>query len=151
VYDWTPDGRFALWQAGNVPTFDLYYGEVAKSGTDAVRLTNGNNRPNLFGLRYYRTARFSPDGQGIAIAGSTVFFTSVPGSKSLLAGKSIAAFTNSVGLSWSPDGRALAVLEHPKESGPGLDPGSELIITDLASKRVSKIAEHVGSADWSRR
>src|SRR5215212_4244326 len=53
VYDWTPDGKFALWQAGNVPTFDLYYGDAAKGGTDAVRLTNGNNRPNLFGLRYY--------------------------------------------------------------------------------------------------
>jgi len=53
----------------------------------------------------------------------------------------IGAFNSPGSLSWSPDGRALAITDRT----------NRLSVVDLASGSISTLAENVATADWSRR
>jgi WD40 repeat protein len=142
AFDWTPDGDYALWQAGaDYFDLDLYYGDPDKNGKDATRLTTGQNRPDNFGLKYYSAARFSPDGKTIAVAGNKIFFLSAPGQKSPLEGKTLENL-NPYMLAWSPDGRALLVTNSNDKT---------IKIIDIATARTTTLATGTFLGDWSRK
>lgn len=141
AFDWTPDGDNALWQAGtDYADLDLYYGDPDKNGKDATRLTTGQNRPDNFGQKYYFSARFSPDGKTIAVAGNKIFFLSAPGQKSALAGKTLEGL-NPFMLAWSPDGRSLLVTNSTDKT---------IKVVDIATARATTLATGAFLGDWSR-
>jgi hypothetical protein len=151
VYDWTPDGRNALWQASlnYSDAKELYYGDPTRGGEGAVPLTNGQNRYTLspsYPGSYYTAARFSPDGRTVAIAGSTLFFLAVPGQQSPLAGKTMDGLGNIVSLAWSPDGRALAIAARDSST----DGTGTISIVDIATGRVTSLGSAGLRLDWSR-
>jgi hypothetical protein len=77
------------------------------------------------------------------VAGTKVFFLSVPGQHSPLEGKTIEGPSDIVQLAWSPDGRALAVAT-------GTDKAHQLSIVDVSSGKVMTTVPGGGRADWSR-
>lgn len=104
-FDWTPDGKSAIWQVST----DLYYGGIAKKGADAKDIGIGG-AGNII-----ETAKISHDGKTIAIGFSDgIFFLSTPGQNSPLEGKTYA--TNPTNLAWSPDDQALAISQFNKNS-----------------------------------
>jgi hypothetical protein len=147
AYDWTPDGNYALWQAGTVYNDqNLYYGDPDKNGEGAVALTNGQLRHEYeSGDIYYSAARFSPDGKTIAVAGSKFFFLSVPGQKSPLEGKTIEGLEGEpYKLAWSPDGQALGVLVSLPDNS------TRLYVLNLENMKFTEVARNAYSFDWSR-
>ncbi len=150
VFDWTSDGSTALWQASQdlSKPQDLYYGDPDKHGEGAIQLTHGENQIAYPHFHYYACARISPDGKTIAVAGSKVFFLSVPGQNSPLAGKSLDGFPDVYSLAWSPDGRALAVARRLSSSRD--DTGRSLSVVDIASGQIVTSVPGAGRADWSR-
>jgi hypothetical protein len=142
VFDWSGDETARLWQApGPRGDLELYYGnsDVAEG---ARPITTGENRPGPSGLRHYRAARLSPDGNTIAIAGSVLFFRSVPGRQSALNGTVLAGLREPSALAWAPDGRALAVVDQATHI---------LYVADVATGRLTTLATDVGRVDWSPR
>jgi len=150
IFDWTPDGSTALWQASIVygDTKDLYFGDPDTRGDGAVQLTHGENQIVDSPFHYYASARISPDGKTVAVAGTKVFFIGVPGQNSPLAGKSLDGLSDAYALSWSPDGRALAVATGKQFARDGT--GQRLSIVDVASGQVVTSVPGAGRADWSR-
>jgi hypothetical protein len=153
VYDWTPDGENALWQAStDYQNFKLFYGDPDKAGDGAVEIAKNVYRSELGGYKFFPVARFSPDGNTIAIGGGGIYFVAAPGKKSPLDGdKGIGAYVHN--LAWSPDGRALALIDQ----APGLDPNPPYTLhieafgnNDYAGKTV-EITENLGGGlDWTR-
>ena len=142
VYDWSADETHSLWQAGSTPAdLNLYYGDTSGLA-GAVKLTTGQQRSTLLGIAGYMDARISPDGATIAIAGSKVFFISAPGHTSPLAGKTLAAPAQPVRLAWAPDSRALAVEDNATHT---------VNVVNLASDKVTKLADNAALGDWSSR
>ncbi len=153
IFDWTPDGDYAIWQAGlDYTDQQLYYGDPDLNGGGAVSINaKAASRIENVGYKYYAAARISPDGKTIAIAGGSLAFTSVPGQKSPLDGqKFVGGEVHRV--AWSPDGRAVAIIgkDLPNNkapytlhlqhlTGPGVD-GPTIQLED-------KIA---GGLDWTR-
>jgi len=150
IFDWTPDGSNALWQASLVygDMKNLYFGNPDTRGDGALQLTHGENQIVRDPFHYYACARISPDGKTIAVAGTKVFFLSVPGQVSPLDGKSLDGLSDVYSLSWSPDGRALAVATGQQFSPNGT--GRTLSVVDIASSQVITTVPGAGRADWSR-
>ena len=142
VFDWTAGETARLWQAAT-PAGDwrLYYGNVDVA-EGALQVTHGENRADTYGLLHYPAARLSPDGKTIAIAGARLYFKSVPGQVSPLDGKTIAGLAQPARVAWSPDSRALAVVDGATHV---------LFVVDVTSGRITKLAASVGAADWSPR
>jgi|GEM_PF-2506599 len=149
VFDWTPDGENALWQAGeDYHDLNLYYGNPDKGGKDAIQLTNNQNRhtdklpQGLQIFSYYFFARFSPDGKTIAVGGTKIFFISTPGQKSPLEGKVIEGIGSSLtGLAWSPDGKAVAYSDWDSKA---------VKIVDMDSGKVTTLENTGFLGDWTR-
>ena len=156
IFDWTPDGTNAVWQASIVygDGKDLFYGDPGKQGEGAVQLTHGQYRTGQGNSKtanswFYSSARISPDGKTIAVLGSKLFFLSVPGRQSPLDGKIIdavpaASSSRDASLAWSPDGRALAVSTQMPSSFQSVS------IVDVASGRSILLAANGGGCDWTR-
>ena len=147
VYDWTPDGNYALWQAGYYDGHNpnLFYGDPDANGRDAIQLTDGRYRLQPDG--YYQCARFSPDGRTIVIAGSKVFFISAPGQQSPLDGIVLDNFNAPYRVAWSPDGQAIAVSDRSFATP---SPSLTISVVDMTSGRATVIARQAGLCDWSR-
>jgi hypothetical protein len=142
VFDWAADENQQLWQAaGPDGELRLYYGNM-NVAAGAWPATGGENRADIYGLHHYWTARLSPDGNTIAIAGAVVFFRSVPGRQSALNGTALAGLREPGALAWSPDGRALAVVDQATHV---------LYVVDVATRRLTRLATDVGRVDWSPR
>jgi Tol biopolymer transport system component len=142
VYDWTPDQGQVLWEA-NSQDFNLFFGVPDKTG-GLVKLTDSQNRYAQGTPPLYASARISPDGKSIAVAGSQVFILSVPGQKSLYEGHSFIKNSRPYRLVWSPDSRAVAV---------GNSTNTSITIIDLSTGKLSRIVkdtEELVSFDWSR-
>jgi Tol biopolymer transport system component len=142
VYDWTADQSQVLWEA-NSSDFNLYFGSPDKAA-GLVKLTDSQDRYAQGTPPLYASARISPDGKTVAVAGSTVFFLSVPGQQSPFAGHSFNKNSRPYRLAWSPDSRAVAV---------GNSTNTSITILDLATGQLSRIAkdtEELVSLDWSR-
>lgn len=148
IYDWAPDGKNALWQAGtDYPDSYLYYGDPANGGENAVKLANDNYRYTNEQSSYFRDARFSPDGKTVAVVGDELFFVSVPGQKSPFGGMAITGLGGQPWkVAWSPDGSALAITVFPEDR----NLPSRLIILDLTTLKYTRIAENVGTVGWTR-
>jgi len=145
VFDWTPDGANALWQVSSefATPNNLYYGDPDARGDGAVQLTHGENQISQDTAHFYTSARVSPDGQTVAVAGSKIFFLSVPGKHSPIEGKSIEIPSHITSLAWSPDSRALVV-------GTGNGVARSLSIVDITSGQIVMSVPGGGRADWSR-
>jgi WD40 repeat protein len=142
LYDWTPDQRQGLWEA-NSHDFNLYFGEPDKAAS-VVKLTNSQDRYAQGTPPLYFSARISPDGKSVAVAGASVFFLSVPGQKSPFEGHVFNRNSRPYRLVWSPDSRAIAV---------GNSTNTSITIIDLPTGNLSRIvrdAEQFVSLDWSR-
>lgn len=142
VYDWTPDQRQVLWEA-NSQDLNLYFGSP-DSADGLVKLTNSQNRYAQGTPPLYASARISPDGKTVAVAGSNVFFLSVPGQKSPYEGHDFNKNSRPYRLAWSPDSRAVAV---------GNSTNTSITILDLTTGQLSRIVkdtEELVSLDWSR-
>ncbi len=150
IFDWTQDGNTALWQASKdfAGPHNLYFGDPETRGDGAAQLTHGENQIIRDTAHFYTSARISPDGKTIAVAGTKVFFLSVPGQVSPLDGKSLDGLSDVYSLSWSPDGRALAVAR--RLSSRRDDTGRSLSVVDIASGQVVTSVPGAGRADWSR-
>lgn len=139
IYTWSTDGKYAIWQAGTSDNdFNLYYGDVAKAGAEAVKLTTGQNRLSATGgaYQYYGAARFSPDNKTIAVGGTKLFLLSVPNQQSPFANKEF-DLPNISSLAFSPDGKALAVVSNGK-----------LLVLDLATGKSNELDHDVTNVDW---
>jgi len=114
IFDWTPDGNNAIWQSGWYGGVggNLYYGDPTKFGEGAVQLTNGQNQVSRTD-NFYSSARISPDGKTIAVAGANISFISVPGQRSPLDGRTLTGLGHVLRLAWSPDGKALVLFIAP--------------------------------------
>ena len=153
VYDWTPDGNNAVWEAGKGKDFNLYYGDPDQGGTGAGALTKGQHRvtSEINNFQYYPVARISPDGKTLAIGGVSLSFLALPDQQSRLDGQNyIGAQVQS--LAWSPDGRAVVTLA--LEPAPD-KPVAVITIQDVSGQPLSSdplvLAENIGtSVDWSR-
>ncbi len=142
VYDWMPDQRQVLWEA-NSQDFNLYLG-VPDSAAGLVKLTNSQDRYAQGTPPLYASARISPDGKSVAVAGATVFLLSVPGQKSPYEGHIFNKNSRPYRLAWSPDSRAVAV---------GNSTNTSITIIDLPTGKLSRIVkdtEELVSFDWSR-
>lgn len=153
VYDWTPDGENALWQASSDYLDQaLYYGDPDKAGAEAVRLPfSPIYRFDTSGFKFFPVARFSPDGKTIAVGGGGLFFASIPGQQSPLDGqKYVGGEVHN--LAWSPDGRALALISQglPTDQAP-LTLHIQPIGKNGATGPTVEISEKLaGGLDWSR-
>jgi Tol biopolymer transport system component len=153
VYDWTPDGNNAVWQAGKGKDFNLYYGDPDQGGNGAVALTKGQHRATseINNFQYYPVARISPDGKTLAIGGANLFFLALPGQSSRLDGQNYSG-AQVQSLAWSPDGRAVVTLALE----PALEkPVAVITIHDVSGQPLSAdplvLDENIGtSVDWSR-
>ena len=142
VYDWTPDQGQVLWEA-NSQDFNLFFGIPDKSA-GLVKLTDSQNRYAQGTPPLYASARISPDGKSIAVAGSQVFVLSAPGQKSPFEGHNFIKNSRPYRLAWSPDSRAIAV---------GNSTNTSITIIDLPTGKLSRIVkdtEELVSFDWSR-
>ncbi|MBN9391901.1 MAG: PD40 domain-containing protein [Chloroflexi bacterium] len=142
VYDWTPDQAKVLWEA-NSQDFNLFFG-IPDQGGGPIKLTDSQNRYAQGTPPLYASARISPDGKSVAVAGSQVFILSVPGQKSLYEGHSFIKNSRPYRLVWSPDSRAVAV---------GNSTNTSITIIDLPTGKLSRIVkdtEELVSFDWSR-
>lgn len=142
VYDWMPDQSQALWEA-NSSDFNLYFGDPTIY-QGLTKLTNSQDRYAQGTPPLYASARISPDGKSVAVAGSSVFILSVPGQKSPFEGHSFTKNSRPYKLVWSPDSRAVAV---------GNSTNTSITIIDLPTgnlSRVVKDTEELVSFDWSR-
>ncbi|MHB8644841.1 MAG: hypothetical protein ACYDAR_03505, partial [Thermomicrobiales bacterium] len=151
IFDWTPDGNNAIWQSGLYGGVggNLYYGDPTKFGVDAIQLTNGQNQVSRTD-NFYSCARVSPDGKTIAVAGSNLFFLSVPGQHSPLDGRTLTGMGRVERLAWSPDGMALALITIP-------NPNTwTLTVIDIMSGQMRVITSGATgfmgrqSVDWTR-
>ncbi len=142
VFDWTPEQSQMLWEADS-QDFNLFFGIPDKTA-GLVKLTNSQNRYAQGTPPLYASARISPDGKSVAVAGSTVFILSVPGRKSPFEGHSFIKNSRPYRLAWSPDSRAVAV---------GNSTNTSITIIDLPTgnlTRIVKDTEELVSFDWSR-
>ena len=147
VYDWTSDGKNALWQApiaGSNDKSALYYGSANNNGNDGVAVTNGQNLVNsdlndTVTPKYYASAALSPDHKTVAVGGSVVFLVSVPGQKSPYDSKVLSDFNNAGQVVWSPDGKTLAILT-----------GTSVGLVNLDTGKVTALLEDIAQVDWSK-
>lgn len=151
IFDWAPDGNNAVWQSGwyGGKGGNLYYGDPNQFGQGAVQLTNGQNQVSRID-NFYSSARISPDGKTIAVAGANVIFLSVPGQHSPLDGWTLSGLSRVTTLAWSPDGKALAYMTF---TNPNLWTFS---VVDIESGKTKVITSGAGAwqgrvtVDWSR-
>lgn len=154
IFDWSLDNTTAIWQtvtSSNPLTAELFYGDPAKNGTAVTKLTSGQYRPKYAAdtYQYYTAARVSPDGKTIAVAGSRLFFLSVPGQNSPLNGKFLEKLGEVYQIAWSPDGRALAAAVCKESIADGCNRRS-LVVVDLNNSQFTSLADDIFSLDWSR-
>ena len=139
LYDWTPDGNNALWLAAKDNNWNIFYGDPDKHGSDAVALTDGKYQLSE-GDNFYSSARFSPDGKTIAIAGKGIFLMSAPGQQSAYDGR-ILDTPDGTKVAWLPNGTALAYF----------DPAAKTVsLFDLTNGQTQLVASNVDSFDWTR-
>ena len=147
VYDWTSDGKNALWQApiaGSSDKSALYYGSANNNGNDGVAVTSGQSLINSdlndnTTPKYYASAALSPDHKTVAVGGSVVFLVSLPGQQSPYEGKVLSDFGNAEQVVWSPDGKTLAILT-----------GTSVSLVNLDTGKVTALLEDVAQIDWSK-
>ena len=139
TFDWTKDGRHAVWQYPDNANNDgnLYYGDP-NNLAQGQAVTNQENSTS----GYYEDATLSPDGKTIAIAGDALFFVSVPGQTSPLAGKVFFKGLSPSRLVWSSNGSEILVVV----SGPD---GNELRGLNPATGQTVSTTLNVNWADWA--
>lgn len=158
LYDWSPDGNFAVWEVKEKEGYNLYYGEPDKNTTNSKLFLKGENPPtSASGGAEFLSARFDPEGKTLAVAthtprGDKISFYSVPGHKSSLAGQSFIinsdSTVNFVGCSWSPDSQTMLVTVFDQR---GI---SSLRLFQLTSSQFGKqtkvLINSAVSSEWSR-
>ena len=113
VLDVAPDGKGILWRIG-IEDVAIWYNSDLKTlqnkSSTSQKLTNGEYRLGGFGPLQYSSARFSPDGKTVAVAGNGIFFKSVPGQKGGMDAKFYPHYAAPVSsLVWSADGQNLMI------------------------------------------
>lgn len=151
VFDWSVDGEKILWQSGSYNSageiaYDLWYSRPNDPIKNWDVVTGRQFVPELDEGYLYQTARISPTNKTVAVVGSQIFFTSMPGYKSSLDGLVVDDFENVEGIAWSPDSAALAVNgDHNGDSG--------LFLRYFDTGQIVRIAPYylTGGIDWSRK
>lgn len=149
IFDWSPDGDFALWEAEHNNLFNIYYGDPDKNGEDATTLPLNppgrlpvNEKGDLSLIRYYTSARFSPDGTMLAVASNNVSLANVPGKTGSIGPKVFEDTPAGAILAWLPDGKNLALL----------DPASKTLqVLNIETGKKTTVASQVVAFDWTRK
>lgn len=148
IFDWSPDGDFALWEAQTNGLYNIYYGDPDKNGEDATLPLNPQARLSVnangdsSALGYYTSARFSPDGTMLAVAANNVGLFSVPGKTGSIGPKIFEDTPARVSLAWLPDGKNLALLDPVSKS---------LQVLNIETGKKTTVATQVVAFDWTRK